>query len=58
MVVSPSSQEEPLEPQVSEVWEAGHVQTAALGGLSDILQRNSSRNSAKTHQYNDSAVKM
>ena len=26
-------------------WEAVHIQTAALGGYSDILQRNSSRNS-------------
>lgn len=34
------------------MWEAAHIQTAALGGSSDILQRHSSRNSKNSqHQW-------
>lgn len=46
---------EPLQhPQAKGLWgrEAVHIQTAALGGYSDILWRNSSRNSPKTHKFN------
>lgn len=36
----------------SEGDEAVHIKTAAVGGYSDILQRNTGRNSPKTWKFN------